>query len=109
MTTAVIFFLMLFLTPIATIIPSEATAPALVLIGLLMLPAIKEVDFGDFTEALPAFVTILFTAFTFNLANGISLGVLTYVVIKVTSGRRHEVPLGMYILCLPLLYYLATL
>ena len=108
-TTAVIFFLMLFLTPIATIIPSEATAPALVLIGLLMLPAIKEVDFGDFTEALPAFVTILFTAFTFNLANGISLGVLTYVVIKVASGRRHEVPLGMYILCLPLLYYLATL
>ncbi len=107
--TAVSFFLLIFLTPIATVIPGQATAPALILIGLLMLPAIKEIDFSDFTESLPAFITILFTAYTFNLANGISLGIITYVVLKLASGRRQEIPVGMYALCVPLLYYFYTL
>ena len=99
------FALMIFFTPIARIIPGAATAPALILIGLLMMPAITSIDFEDFTEALPAFITIVFTAFTFNLANGISLGIITYVLVKFLSGRRAEIPVGLYFLCIPLLYY----
>ncbi|MFO7941953.1 MAG: NCS2 family permease [Bacillota bacterium] len=99
------FALMVFFTPVAAMIPGAATAPALILIGLLMMPAINSIDFDDFTEALPAFITIVFTAFTFNLANGISLGIITYVLVKLLSGRVSEIPVGLYFLCLPLLYY----
>ena len=104
-TTAVAFLVLLLFTPVATMIPSAATAPALILIGLLMMPAIQSINFEDFTESLPAFITIVFTAFTFNLANGISLGIITYVLVKLVSGRHKEIPFGLYILCLPLLYY----
>ncbi len=103
--TGLVFALMLFFTPVATMIPGAATAPALILIGLLMMPAIVSIDFDDFTESLPAFITIVFTAFTFNLANGISLGIITFVLVKLLSGRRAEIPAGLYVLCLPLIYY----
>ncbi|MFP4200577.1 MAG: NCS2 family permease, partial [Clostridia bacterium] len=103
--TGIVFALMIFFTPLAAMIPGAATAPALILIGLLMMPAITSIDFDDFTEALPAFITIVFTAFTFNLANGISLGIITYVLVKLLSGRVSEIPVGLYFLCLPLLYY----
>jgi len=66
-TTAVLFRAMLFFTPVATMIPAEATAPALILIGLLMMPAIQNINFEDFTESLPAFGTTFSTSFTFNL------------------------------------------
>ncbi|MGM0603866.1 MAG: NCS2 family permease [Bacillota bacterium] len=107
--TAAAFFLMIFLTPLAAIIPGQATAPALILIGLMMMPAIKEIDFDDITESLPAFVTVIFTAYTFNLANGISLGIISYVLIKLVSGRKDEIPVGLYFLCIPLFYYFYTL
>ncbi|HHV58073.1 MAG TPA: NCS2 family permease, partial [Firmicutes bacterium] len=94
-----------FLTPLAVMIPTAATAPALILIGLQMMSTIKNVNFDDFTQALPAFITIVVTVFTFNLANGISLGIITYVLLNVFSGKYREVPAGLYVLCVPLLYY----
>ena len=107
--TGLSFLLVIFFTPIVQVIPEEATAPALILIGLLMMPAIKKINFDDFTESLPAFITVMFTAYTFNLANGISLGIITYVFVKLVAGRKEEIPLGLYFLCIPLLYYFYTL
>ncbi|MFW6269250.1 MAG: NCS2 family permease, partial [Bacillota bacterium] len=101
--TGIAFLLMIFFTPVATMIPEQATAPALILIGLLMMPAIQNINFNDFTESLPAFITIIFTAYTFNLANGISLGILSYVLVKLVSGRKEDIPQGLYWLCIPLL------
>lgn len=103
--TSLAFFATLFLTPLAVMIPTAATAPALILIGLQMMSTIKNVNFDDFTQALPAFITIVVTVFTFNLANGISLGIITYVLLNVFSGKYREVPAGLYVLCVPLLYY----
>ncbi|ASN07419.1 permease [Virgibacillus necropolis] len=108
-TTGVMFLLTLFVTPVIMIIPAEATAPALILVGLTMLSSIQKVNFSDTTESLPAFITIAFTIFTFNFGNGIAAGIITYVLVKSLSGRHKEVHPGLYILILPLLYYFVTL
>lgn len=104
-TTAICFFLAIFLVPVATSIPSQATAPALIIIGLMMMPAVRNIEFEDFTESFPAFMTILTTAYTASIANGISAGILLYTVTKVITGRVKEVHWATYILCIPLLIY----
>lgn len=101
----VFFLLTLFLTPVALMIPTEATAPALVVIGLLMLSTLKQVDLDDFSEAFPAFISIAFTIFTFNFANGIAMGILSFLLIKLLTGKAKEIHPGLYVLALPLLYY----
>ncbi|MGI6605397.1 MAG: NCS2 family permease [bacterium] len=103
--TSLAFFACLFITPLALMIPNAATAPVLMIIGLLMMPAVKNINFDDFTQSLPAFITIVVTVFTFNLANGMALGVISYVILHVFSGKYREVPVGLYVLCLPLAYY----
>jgi len=103
--TAICFILCLFLVPVATMIPPSATAGALLLIGLLMATGIAEIDFSDYTEAIPAFFTIAFCTFSFSIANGISAGILSYVFVKVFSGRHKDVHPGMYLLSIPVLYY----
>lgn len=105
-TTGLVFLVALFFTPLLLCIPTAATAPALVAIGLSMLQALKNVDLDDIGEALPGLLTILITAFTFSLANGIVFGILSFVVIKLLSGRIKEIPIGLYVLCIPLVYYL---
>lgn len=104
-TTGICFALTLFITPIAAMIPSEATAPALILIGLLMITGVKDIDFSDFTEAFPAFATIVFTIFTSSISNGISIGILAYLFTKVLAGKFKELNWGIYILAIPLLLY----
>lgn len=99
------FALTMFITPIAGMIPSEATAPALILIGLLMISGIKNIEFDDFTEAFPAFATITFTAFTSSISNGISIGIISYLVTKVMAGRFKDLNVGIYILAIPLIAY----
>ncbi len=99
------FALTIFITPIAGMIPNQATAPALIIIGLLMISGMKEIDFNDFTEAFPAFATIVFTAFTFSISNGISIGILSYVVTKLLGGKYKELNWGIYILSIPLIMY----
>ena len=99
------FALTMFITPIAGMIPSEATAPALILIGLLMITGVKDIEFNDFTEAFPAFTTIVFTAFTSSITNGISIGIISYMVTKVMAGRFKDLNWGIYILSIPLIAY----
>lgn len=101
----VCFALTVFITPIAGMIPSEATAPALILIGLLMITAVKNIEFDDFTEAFPAFATIVFTAFTSSISNGISIGIISYMITKVMAGRFKDLNWGIYILSIPLIAY----
>lgn len=103
--TGICFALTLFITPIAAMIPSEATAPALILIGLLMITGVKDIDFNDFTEAFPAFATIVFTIFTASISNGISIGILAYLFTKVLAGKFKELNWGIYVLAIPLLLY----
>lgn len=94
----ILFILSIFLVGIVGIVPAEATAPALILIGALMMESIKEIDFSDFTEALPAFFTIAIMPFSYSIANGIAAGVIFYPIMKLTTGRYKEVHPIMYIL-----------
>jgi AGZA family xanthine/uracil permease-like MFS transporter len=88
--TAVLFIIALFLSPIFLMIPSAATAPALVLVGLFMLEPVKDINLTEFTEAIPAFVTLITMPLTFSIADGIAFGMITYVIIKLAAGRAKE-------------------
>ncbi|MBD1224716.1 NCS2 family permease [Virgibacillus halodenitrificans] len=109
LTTGILFLLTLFITPLIMIIPTEATAPALILVGLTMLSSVRNINFDDVTESLPAFMTIVITIFTFNFGNGIAAGIIIYVLVKGLSGRYKEIHPGMYILVIPLVIYFITL
>lgn len=109
LTTSVCYFLMILFTPIVMMIPAAVTAPVLILIGLMMLSTLQQLEYDNYTELLPAFMTIVFTAFTFNIATGISIGILTYVFLKLITGKFRELHWGIYILCIPLIYYFISL
>ena len=96
--TAICFLASLFLAPIFLAIPSAAVAPVLVLVGLMMMSAIIEVDFSDYTESIPAFMCIVMMPLTYSIAEGIILGLLSYVFINALSGNLKKVTVGMYIL-----------
>ncbi|WP_163193707.1 NCS2 family permease [Clostridium thermarum] len=95
---SILFILALFFGGIVGIVPSEATAPALVIVGILMMESIKDVDFTDFTEALPAFFTIAIMPFSYSIANGIATGIIFYPIMKLATGRYKEVHTIMYVL-----------
>jgi AGZA family xanthine/uracil permease-like MFS transporter len=88
---AALFLLAVFFAPLATAIPGYATAPALIVVGALMTESIGRVAWTDSTEAIPAFVTILATPLTFSIATGLSLGVISYTLVKVAAGRFREI------------------
>ena len=96
--TAVLFLLAIFFAPIFTAIPGFATAPALIFVGFLMLSSVVDIDFNDLTEAVPAYMTILAMPFAYSIAEGISLGVISYVVINVICGKAKKVTPLMYVL-----------
>lgn len=98
LTVALLFLLALFFSQIFLIIPSAATTSALVLVGVLMTKTITKIDFADFTEAVPCFITILTMPFTASISEGIVLGMLSYVLVKVLSGRYKELSAVMYVL-----------
>lgn len=97
-TTGLLFLLALVLAPLATLIPNAATAPALIIVGLLMVSAIKEIDFEDFTEGLPAFMCIIMMPFTYSIANGVAAGIIFYTLLKVITGKAKNVHWMMYLL-----------
>lgn len=97
-TTGVLFLLALVLAPIAGLIPGAATAPALIIVGLLMAQSVKDIDFEDFTEGLPAFLTIVLMPFTGSIANGIAAGIIFYALLKLAGGRTREVHWLMWVL-----------
>ncbi|QJW48503.1 NCS2 family permease [bacterium BFN5] len=94
----ILFLLALFFTPLAGLIPDAATAPALIIVGALMMEGVRHIDFGDFTEALPAFLTIVLMPFTYSIANGVSAGLVVYPLLKLITGRGREVHWIIYVL-----------
>jgi len=98
LTVAGLFFLSLFFSPVFLMIPSAATTSALFLVGVMMLRQIVHIDFVDFTESMPCFMTILMMPFTASISEGIVLGLLSYVIVKVCTGRHRELTAMMYIL-----------
>lgn len=107
--TAICFAFTLLLTPIALMIPSAATAPALIIIGVGMLSALRNIDFSDYTESFPAFLCIAFTIFANNIANGICVALPVYLLLKLASGRIREIPKVMYVLIAVCLLYFWTI
>ena len=99
-TTAILFGLSLFLSPIFLAIPSFATAPALVIVGLYMLTNVTNIDFNDMSEAIPCYVCIIAMPFLYSISEGISMGVITYVALNLITGKAKEkkVSILMYVL-----------
>ena len=97
-TTGILFLLALFLAPLFLMIPGAATAPALIIVGVLMVGAIRDIDFDDFTEAMPAFMVMALMPFTWNIANGISAGIVFYSMLKTVTGKAKEVHWLMWLL-----------
>ncbi|ACZ31435.1 Xanthine/uracil/vitamin C permease [Xylanimonas cellulosilytica DSM 15894] len=91
LTTSAMFVVALVAAPLVPLIPIVATAPALIFVGCLMMSQVKEVDFSDVTEAVPAFLAIAVMPLTFSIANGIAFALISYVVLKVATGRRREI------------------
>ena len=97
-TVGVMFILALFLSPIFLAIPSFATAPALIWVGLLMIGSVKNMTFdGDIAEVVAGFLALIMMPFTYSIANGIMFGILVYVVLKVLTGRAKDVPPVMWV------------
>lgn len=96
--TCLCFGLMLFFTPLALMIPTAATAPILIFIGISMLSAMKNINYDDFSECFPAFICISFTVFANNIASGICASILMYILLKAASGKIAKLPATMYFL-----------
>lgn len=96
--TALCFVAALFFAPLFIAIPGAATAPALILVGLFMLSPIKELDLSDYSESIPAFITILAMPLAYSIAEGITLGALSYVLINMLAGNFKKLSIPMYIL-----------
>lgn len=96
--TGLLFLLALFFSPLFLVIPSAATTGALVLVGVFMMNGLKDIEMDDMTEALPAFITILSMVLTYSIAEGIVLGLLSYTVMKICTGRFKDLHPAMYVL-----------
>jgi len=94
---AILFILCLFLTPIAGVVPAAATAPALIIVGVLMMEAFAKIAWDDLEEALPAFFTVVFMPFSYSISNGIAAGFIFYVITKIVTKKAKEVHPIMYI------------
>lgn len=110
LSTGFCFFLSIFFYPLITIIPAQATAAALVMVGLFMIDSIVDINFGDFTESFPAFMTIIMMPFAYSIAEGIAFGMISYAGVKLLTGKGKEVSPLVYVLALVfLLRYLLPL
>ncbi|MDU7650062.1 MAG: NCS2 family permease [Anaerococcus vaginalis] len=110
LSTGFCFFLSIFFYPLITIIPAQATAAALVMVGLFMIDSIVDINFGDFTESFPAFMTIIMMPFAYSIAEGIAFGMISYASVKLLTGKGKEVSPLVYVLALVfLLRYLLPL
>lgn len=96
--TGGLFILTLFFAPLFLLIPSAATTGALVLVGVFMMDSISKIDMDDISEALPAFITIIMMVLTYSIADGMVLGLLCYVLVKLFCGKHKEVSITMYVL-----------
>lgn len=97
-TTSFMLILALFLSPLFLIVPAAAITPVLVSVGLSMMSSIKTVNLNEITEAIPAFLTIVIIPLTYSISDGIMLGILSYVIIKLVTGKAKEISIPMYIM-----------
>ena len=97
----------LFFAPIFTAIPAQAYGPALIIVGLLMFGPVTKIRLDDYTEAIPAFATVVLMSFTYNIGVGMTAGFVLYPFLKLIAGRAKEVHAGLWILgALSLLFYI---
>jgi AGZA family xanthine/uracil permease-like MFS transporter len=105
--TGVIFLLAMFLTPLYEVVPVEAAAPVLVIVGAMMMAQVKLIDFSDLTIGLPAFLTIVMMPFTYSIANGIGIGFVAYVVLQLGTGKWRMIHPLMYLVAILFAVYFA--
>ncbi|MFD3452426.1 NCS2 family permease [Streptomyces sp. NPDC058691] len=104
--TGLLFVVALFLTPLATMVPAQAATPALVAVGfLIMAGAVRDIDWSDFTIAVPAFLTMLLMPFTYSITNGIGIGFITFCLLRLATGRGREVPVALYVVAGVFVFY----
>lgn len=108
-TTSILFALMILFTPLALMVPGVATGPVLTIIGFQMLSSMKSVDYSDKTECLPAFIAVAMTILTYNIANGMALSIISYLILKLAAGKAKEIPTPMYAVGACMLFYFSTL
>jgi AGZA family xanthine/uracil permease-like MFS transporter len=101
--TAGFFFLALFLSPLFLLVPGAATAPALILVGVFMIGPVREIDFSDISESVPAFLTMVMMPLAYSIAEGIVWGLISYVIVKALSGKGKEISIATYVLAAILL------
>jgi AGZA family xanthine/uracil permease-like MFS transporter len=103
---AALFAMSLFFAPLAAAIPAAAYAPALIVVGAMMVAPVVKIDFDDYTELIPAFTVIALMSFTYNIGIGITAGLILYPLVKLVAGRGSEVHAGLWLLCgLSILFY----
>ncbi|THA32139.1 NCS2 family permease [Streptomyces sp. A1277] len=104
--TGLLFTVALFLTPLATMVPSQAATPALLAVGFLIIAgSVRDIDWSDFTLAIPAFLAMVMMPFTYSITNGIGIGFIAFSVLRLASGRGREVPVAMYAVSAVFVFY----
>ena len=98
--TAGMFLVALFLAPVAKLIPAVAYGAALVYVGILMIGCVKDIEWSDVSVAVPAFLTMAIMPFTYNISYGIAFGLISYVVIRIFSGKAKEIKIGTWVITL---------
>ena len=105
--TAFFFLLALFFTPLFALVPSCATAPALIFVGFLMMQAVSKINFADITDGIPAFITIVVMPFGYSISKGIAFGMIAYVIAKIAGKKTKEIPVVTWILAVVFIFALA--
>ncbi|MBW5253441.1 NCS2 family permease [Streptomyces poriferorum] len=106
--TGLLFTAALFLTPLATMVPSQAATPALLAVGFLIIAgSVRDIDWSDYTLAIPAFLAMVMMPFTYSITNGIGIGFITFCVLRLAVGRGREVPVAMYVVSAVFVFYYA--
>jgi adenine/guanine/hypoxanthine permease len=106
--TGLLFTVALFLTPLATMVPSQAATPALLAVGFLITAgSVRDIDWSDYTLAIPAFLAMLMMPFTYSITNGIGIGFIAFCVLRLAAGRGREVPVAMYVVSAVFVFYYA--
>jgi AGZA family xanthine/uracil permease-like MFS transporter len=105
--TGALFLVAMFFSPLVTIVPHEAAAPALVIVGFLMMTQIRHIDFTDYEIGIPAFLTMVLMPFTYSITNGIGAGFVTYCLIKAVNGKAREVPTLLWVVSAAFVVYFA--
>ncbi|THA73286.1 NCS2 family permease [Streptomyces sp. A0642] len=106
--TGLLFTAALFLTPLATMVPSQAATPALLAVGFLIIAgSVRDIDWSDYTLAVPAFLAMVMMPFTYSITNGIGIGFITFCVLRLAVGRGREVPAAMYVVSAVFVFYYA--